>query len=311
MSQWAIAPSHFFDYQIRPEVGDAGSYFYHSHVDLQQTTAHGVLIVRDRRHPPHKYHGELTMLLGDHYNQTDDVMQAGLLGDPFKWTGEPQAITIGAFSGTAGFGPASGSASGSGSGPGPGSAASCAPAVFDVEPGKTYRLRVIGATILSLVKMGIEDHADALQVMEADGADTQLVPIDHIQVASGQRFSFLLRTKTRNELRAANRTHFWIRYESRDRPKIISGYALLRYVHDDHDHDAVPLPEALPASSPVTLTNETTTYLEYKLHPLLDADKADFPRLSEVTRTVYIQVNQKLETGNYVNGTLNGTLVWA
>ncbi|KAG6000614.1 hypothetical protein E4U21_005287, partial [Claviceps maximensis] len=180
--------------------------------------------------------------------------------------------------------------------------------------GKTYRLRVIGATILSLVKVGIEDHAGALHVMEADGADTQLVPVDHVQVASGQRFSFLLRTKTPSELLASNRTHFWIRYESRDRPKSIAGYALLRYVDsgngNGNGNDAL-LPASLPASSPVVLPNETISYLEYQLHPLLESEKADFPPLSEVTRTVYIQVNQKLETGNYVNGTLNGTLVWA
>ncbi|KAG5915681.1 hypothetical protein E4U53_004433 [Claviceps sorghi] len=158
--------------------------------------------------------------------------------------------------------------------------------------------------------MGIEDHADALQVMEADGADTQPVPIDHIQVASGQRFSFLLRTKPAHEVRAANRTHFWIRYESRDRPKIITGYALLRYVLPGRAAGG-DLPASLPAASPVTLSDDTTSYLEYRLHPLREAERADFPRLSEVTRTVYIQVNQKLEAGIYSNGTLNGTLVWA
>ncbi|KAG6000835.1 hypothetical protein E4U21_004949, partial [Claviceps maximensis] len=117
VSQWAMAPRHFFDYQVRPEVGDAGTYFYHSHVDLQQSTAHGALIVReqdgqdglDAQDAAREYQGELTMLLGDHYNATDDAMQAGLLGDPFKWTGEPQAITVQGFSGTAGFGPGSGS----------------------------------------------------------------------------------------------------------------------------------------------------------------------------------------------------------
>ncbi|KAG6014821.1 Multicopper oxidase aurL2, partial [Claviceps citrina] len=95
VSQWPIAPGHFFDYQIRPEVGDAGTFFYHSHVGLQQSTAHGALIVRDAGRPPHEYRDgdELVMLLGDHYDQTDGEMQAQLLGDPFRWPGEPQAIT--------------------------------------------------------------------------------------------------------------------------------------------------------------------------------------------------------------------------
>ncbi|KAG5947886.1 Multicopper oxidase aurL2 [Claviceps monticola] len=308
VSQWPIAPEHFFDYQIRPEVGDAGTYFYHSHVGLQQSTAHGALIVRNCHTPHHEYHDDVTLLLGDYYNATDGVMQAGLLGDPFKWTGEPHAITVQGFSGKAGFSPEFSSSSSYESESDSGSD-SCAPAIIDVHPGKKYRVRVIGATMLSLVKMGIEDHADALQVIEADGADTQPVPIDHIQVASGQRFSFLLQTKSSQELRAANKTHFWIRYESRDRPQVISGYALLRYKLPGAK--AEQLPAELPAQSPVILPNETSTYLEYKLHPLLDEEKAEFPRLSEVTRTVVIQVNQQLESGAYVNGKLNGTVVWA
>jgi L-ascorbate oxidase len=30
-SQWPIAPLHFFDYEIHPELNDSGTYFYHSH----------------------------------------------------------------------------------------------------------------------------------------------------------------------------------------------------------------------------------------------------------------------------------------
>ena len=31
-SQWPIPPEHFFDYEVFVPVGQAGTYFYHSHV---------------------------------------------------------------------------------------------------------------------------------------------------------------------------------------------------------------------------------------------------------------------------------------
>lgn len=40
--------------------------------------------------------------------------------------------------------------------------------IIDVEPGKTYRMRVIGATALSFNMFAIEGHED-LEVIEADG----------------------------------------------------------------------------------------------------------------------------------------------
>jgi len=40
--------------------------------------------------------------------------------------------------------------------------------VIDVEPGKTYRLRFIGATALTFASIAIEGH-ESLQVIEADG----------------------------------------------------------------------------------------------------------------------------------------------
>lgn len=40
--------------------------------------------------------------------------------------------------------------------------------VIDVEPGKTYRMRLIGGTALSFDMLAIEGHPD-LEVIEADG----------------------------------------------------------------------------------------------------------------------------------------------
>ena len=245
-------------------------------------------------------------MLGDFYKKSDQVIEAGLLGDPFTWSGEPDAVTFNDRSGKSGFNNATGP--------------SCAPKIIDVEAGKTYRVRTIGATLISLVKVGIESHSD-LQVIEADGTYTKAAAIDHMQVASGQRMSYLLKTMTESQLKKAGKRQFWIRYETRERPASITGYALLRYASTKHSYPAPPPPhrrralageptDALPATPPVKLPATTYDYLEYKLTPQDRKLRDSFPGLDQVTRTVKIQINQKLISGTYVDGKPNGTLVW-
>ncbi|KAF5626146.1 L-ascorbate oxidase [Fusarium sp. NRRL 52700] len=292
VSQWPIPANNFFDYEVRPQRGDGGTYWYHSHVGLQSLTAHGALIVKDADKPAYKYDGDLALIVADNYAASDETIEAGLLADPFKWSGEPQAITINGNSGNQSFDTASD--------------ISCTPHVIEVDPGKTYRMRFISATALSMIKLGIDGH-DKLTVIEADGSYTKPAKVDHVQVSSGQRFSYLLKTKSAKDVCHGEDSQFWVRYESRDRPKQISGYAILRYKCPR----GPKLPRTLPPSSPVVLPNKTYDYLEYKLEGLSEYKNKAFPRLSEVTRTVTIQINQVLTTGQYENGTLNGTVAWA
>lgn len=241
---------------------------------------------------PYQYDGDIPLILGDYYAKDDETIVHGLLADPFKWSGEPNAVLVNGQSGNASFGDPRN--------------ASCAPHIIEVEPDKQYRIRVIGATAISFMKMVLEEHSE-LQVIEADGQYTKQAAINHIQVAPGQRFSYLLKTKCVEELTSLGRSDFWIRYESRDRPTSVTGYALLRYKFPQQNNT---LPQ-LPSVPPVTVPLETRNYLEYSLESLNPKFSDAFPRLSEVTRTVTIQMNQKLVTGSYQNGTLNGIVEWA
>ncbi|PHH69088.1 hypothetical protein CDD82_88 [Ophiocordyceps australis] len=297
VSQWPIPPGSFFDYEIRPEFGDAGTYFYHSHVGFQLSTAHGALIVEDAQAPPYEYDKDIIAMVGDFYPKTDEEIIAGLSADPFRWSGEPKAVTIQGHSGRVSFGETGGNET------------SCTPHVIEVEPSKQYRLRVIGSTIISLVKMGIEEHSE-LQVIEADGHYTEGAMVDHAQVSPGQRFSYLLKTKSVDELQKMKRSQFWIRYESRERPESITGYALLKYVSNCKDEKPHKSVETLPEVPPVKLPETTNDYLEYTLQSKSEEDRANFPRLDQVTRTVTIQINQMLTSGEYKDGYLNGSLVW-
>ncbi|KAL8386837.1 hypothetical protein RB595_010353 [Gaeumannomyces hyphopodioides] len=303
VSQWPIAPGAFFDYELRPDAGDAGSYFYHSHVGFQAVTAHGALVVREQGPPPYEYDEELIVGLGDFFQKNDSTVVQGLLADPFQWSGEPDALLFNDRSGTAAFGNKTVDDS-------------CRPSVVTVRPGRTYRVRFLGRTALSLVTLGIEGH-QRLTVIEADGHYTQPAVTDHVQLGSGQRFSVLLQTRTEDDIAAGDgKTQFWIRFESRDRPKTVAGYALLQYDMPDSQSvpqqgQEAPLPQELPATSPVVLPTETSSWLEYTLQSLDPEEAARFPRLSEVTRTVYITMAQHLGSGEYVDGTINGTLQWA
>lgn len=261
---------------MRPDIGDAGTYFYHSHVEFQAISAHGTIIVKEQcnAEPPYKYDSDITLLLADFYQKNDSVVQAGLLADPFVWSGESNALVVNGQTGTSGFDNASD--------------ASCAPYKITVQPGKTYRMRFIGGTAISLVTLGIEGHED-LTIIEADAAYTKDYITDHLQIASGQRFSLLFKARTLDELQAAGgKTNFWIRLENRERPADISGYALLSYdMGNAESTNTTSL--ALPDKSPVALPQKVYDWLEYALRPLNEYANA-FPAQS--TRTITITMRQ-------------------
>ena len=164
---------------------------------------------------------------------------------------------------------------------------SCEPEVFEVEPDKVYRFRAIGATALSPLTFAFEDH-DSLEVITVDGSYVQEAETDRIQILSGQRFDFLLRTKTTEELLAlGNKSFYWIQIENRFRPWNITGYAAIRYKIPGLGGSTITIPPQ-PATTPVTVAydiDDVTTWLENTLVPL---QPNRFPTAEEVTRTVYI-----------------------
>jgi FtsP/CotA-like multicopper oxidase with cupredoxin domain len=145
----------------------AGTHMYHSHAGLQAVTAFGALIVDDPLRP---WEVEEVpsgpIMLSDRWDGIDRLKQeAGLLGSPFKWEGEPSHILINGKK-------------------------HC---IMSLDPGRTYLLRLIGATSLSTVVFGIKEHP--MTVVEVDG---KLVVPKHnmtsIEIASGQRYAVMIQT---------------------------------------------------------------------------------------------------------------------
>ncbi|KAL4876999.1 Cupredoxin [Aspergillus karnatakaensis] len=267
-SQWPIPPGHFFDYEVKVEDGYAGTYFYHSHVGFQAVTAAGALIVESSRPPPYKYDEERIIALSDFFLKTDEEIEHGLMSSPFNWSGEPAAVLMNGH----GLPVASYDPTGS-----------CQRAAIHVDPGKTYRFRLIGATALSLISIAIESHE--VVIIEADGHYTRPLPTTYLQIASGQRFSVLLKAKDENDLKQSNRQYFYIQMTTVSRNQSLTTYAILQY------------PSAAPASLTTTLPTPPLPiaklnygWLDYQLRPL--EDDPDFPKLGEIDRRITINVHQ-------------------
>ncbi|KAB2578806.1 Multicopper oxidase terE [Lasiodiplodia theobromae] len=328
-SQWAIAPLKFFDYEINLADIKPGTYFYHSHVGFQAITATGSLIITDKpgESPPYEYDDERDLVFTDLYNTTDHDMEGGLGANPFKWTGEVGGVLIN------GHGISSYTSTNDDD--------SCSLARISVDPGKTYRLRLIGATALSFFTMAIEDHN--LTIIEADGAYTEPVDVSFVQVGNGQRYSALLKTWTCDQLAgnaARGRHQFYLQLETRDRPSSLTTYAVLdygtacggppsyasrqiggnwhgnsnkyggggggggnNYGSTNSSNNFGPLSTKTPPKTPpMQLPPTVQGWLDDELHPL--TPRPDFPTADEVTRTVVMDIYQ-LNNGGRIQWTQN------
>ncbi|CAI7632070.1 unnamed protein product [Penicillium pancosmium] len=267
-SQWPIPAGHFFDYEVKPDVGTAGTYFYHSHVGFQAVSANGPLIVDSCDPPPFSYDEERTILLSDFFNETDKDIIDGLTSTNFTWSGETKAILVNGHSRQA-----------------TNDTGSCHLATISIKPGLSYRLRFIGATALSFISLAIESHD--ITIIEADGHNTKPLNTSFLQIGSGQRYSVLLTAKSEAELKKVNKRHFYIQLTTLARPKTLTNFAVLQYPGGiDVDLKAVPSPPPLPVAE------IAQGWLDYELESL-DLDQG-FPKLEEVTRRIIIDVHQNV-----------------
>jgi L-ascorbate oxidase len=264
-SQWPIPACHFFDYEIFPLTKESGTYFYHSHVGFQAISAAGALIIEDSANPPYQYDDERIIEIGDYYNKTDHEIEQGLTANPFKWTGEVNAVLLN------GKGVAEGKKA---------EVDGCSLPVIEVEPDKTYRFRFIGGTAISLVQLGIDQH-DNFTIIMADGGYTKPHTEKWMQLASGQRFDVLFKTKSAAELNG--KTDYLIQFETQDRPAVYRGYGVLRYTGGS------PQITTGPEKPLLTFSNATYEWAEYALEPITDNG---FPTADQVTRRIEIDSAQ-------------------
>lgn len=301
-SQWPIPPGHFFDYELHPKAHEAGTSFYHSHVGFQAVTAAGALVVKDVGEPPYFYDDDIILKFGDYYPYEDRQMEEMLNSKSGVWTGDPSALLLNGHSGTA---------------PGPTNPnppdKSCQPWQVDVEAGKTYRWRVIGGTALSMVVLGFEDHEN-LTVIETDNSYVVPVETPFIQADTGQRFSFLLKTKSQAELNTlGGKTKFWIQAETREGSGTVTSWAILNYISGDTDGsggvhldrtggqpnapETATQPEFVPQSPILELPYDVQNFLEYTF------DNPDLPGYIEAPTAEEVARRITISTWQFLNAT--------
>ncbi|EGG03358.1 uncharacterized protein MELLADRAFT_23711, partial [Melampsora larici-populina 98AG31] len=288
VSQYPIPPGSFFDYEFDLPDDTAGTYMYHGHVDLDIITAYGALIIEDKKPPPYQYDAEITLLFADYFHVGDLDISSKLISRPFKALTKPNSLLL------------NGNALGecTPNGTVTQCETGCHHHVIDVEPSKTYRIRAIGITTLSFLSIAIQGHSN-LSFIEVDGYYVQKLDSDHLEIHSGQRYSFLLKTKSLSELQAAPNqgNEFWGRMETRWRPERDRGAFLLRYQTDPSRTTASP-------SDSTPLPDEKVDWILDDFSPLSKDDVA--PSASEVTRRIVVGSQQMKTSEGGIEWLVNG-----
>lgn len=166
-------------------------------------------------------------MLSDWWHQDGRSLAAGLVQQPFRWMGDPQSLLV----------------NGKGNYTACASTPRCTPPTpaqaleqVLVAPGKTYLLRVVGATSLSFLDFAVEGHT--LTVVEADGHYVAPYDVTHLHVNSGERYGVVLRT---HESQQQQQQRYWIGVETRFR-QLLKGYAVLQYASTSTQEAELALP---------------------------------------------------------------------
>jgi FtsP/CotA-like multicopper oxidase with cupredoxin domain len=179
-TQKAVPPGGTFDYVFT--VPDPGTYFYHSHVGMQNDRGlYGPLIVADP-HEPLGYDQEFTVVLDDWVDGVggtpddalrrlnastahDDTLRSTLLGGVVGELRHPYHLVNGRAAET--------------------------PEVFVSKPGRLVRFRVINAAADTAFRVALGGHRMA--VTHTDGFPCAPVAVDTFLIGMGERYDFLVR----------------------------------------------------------------------------------------------------------------------
>lgn len=188
ISQCPIGPHQSFLYEF--ELDAPGTLWWHSHSGLQKSSLYGAIIIEGDEDVVGNYE-DIILLLNDWYHESANAQIEGLLRPKpnFKWVGDAQSML---FSGKGDFDCNNTKKVCDPEAPDKG------PAIFDVEPDTTYRLRIIGASSLAFLNFNIDAHS--LEMIEAETTLLRPFLTTSVDVGSGQSYSALLKTKSRKEL---------------------------------------------------------------------------------------------------------------
>eukprot|EP00898_Chlorokybus_atmophyticus_P005437 jgi/Chlat1/5895/Chrsp4S00497 len=276
VTQCSIRPGERFQYKFYAD--NAGTYWWHSHYAMQRgEAAYGFVIVHPMKPEPFTYDAELRLMFGDYYHASSNYQELGLqqkLPALFRWVGDSQAIL---FNGQGVFSPCT-----------LGYPNATIPFALTVEPGKTYRLRLVNTGSLQYQNIKFAGHK--VTIVEADGTYTTPVEVDSVEMNHGQRYSVLL---TANQ----PADNYWISVMGRFRPAAPSGLAVLSYAGVTPAEPSAPVPIDQPANGDIDYA--------HAFNHAIRTRKGYRKRVPAVTRSLILVGTQNRLTDGRLAWTMN------
>ncbi|OBZ77891.1 Iron transport multicopper oxidase fio1 [Grifola frondosa] len=157
LSQCGIPPGQSFDYVVPiNSSGQWGTYWVHSHYKGQYVDGLRAPVVIHPQAEKYSYDAEFTVVLGDWYHQQQQVLLNQFISIANPGGAEPIPVRLRLL----------------------------------VQPGKTYRLRIVNTSAFAAFYFWIDGHD--MRIIEADGVDVAESPIDLVSVTVAQRYSVLV-----------------------------------------------------------------------------------------------------------------------
>ncbi|KAI8337890.1 multicopper oxidase-domain-containing protein [Chlamydoabsidia padenii] len=233
VTQHAIPPGSTFTHRFTL-FDQAGTFFYHAHVGVQDDTVQGAFIVEhsprmieaaleyEEEEPtsddprgyqyidgPYGYHDELVLHLSEWWHQSASERESYLLGPDFTHDLNADSVLL---NGRTVHQDHNGECQGH--------------TVLDVLPNRTYRLRVIGGNTFRTFGLGIKDHN--MTIIEVDGEMVYPYTTTHLEITPGQRFSVLIHTDQTSDSLFTIATSYL--HRNRGSGYTENGFGYLRYL---------------------------------------------------------------------------------
>ncbi|KAI9025830.1 Cupredoxin [Phycomyces nitens] len=302
VTQHPIPPGYEYTHDFRV-VNQAGTYFYHAHVGLEEETVFGPFIVYDsddsrpleamppgsgsllssapaRLHAgPFTYDDERIIALSEWWHRDRYALEDYMMGSDFSHLPDAESVLI---NGKTIYKP-------------PNVSDKCEGySVIPVEANKTYRLRIIGSTTFRTLGFGIAHHN--LTIIEVDGELVKPFETSYVEVAAGQRISVLLHTDQKPQDYTIGTIRLW----AEDANPHSNGLAILRYTYDSND---LGRNKAVPEDHPEFPSRLVAPWIWPQLEPYNGVDPIVYQPAS---RTIVLRSTEaKQQDGStkwYING---------
>jgi L-ascorbate oxidase len=243
-----IPPFHSLSTSCCTKLPFLSLFFYHAHQSMMDSDgASGMIVINPNSSStqPPDYDEVRQVFLKDWWHTTSDQQVVGLMSNPFKFVGSPDALL---FNGKAiWFQCLPGGAYFNNSDYCLSTCTNYTSSLdtINVTMGKTYRLRMINAAALVVMNVAITNHN--ITIIEVDGTIVDPISVTSIDLSPGQRFSVLLTADQ-------DPADYWLRVTVRFRnyPNI-TGMAIVRYI--DANSTLPSITENLP---PNVMWNDST-----------------------------------------------------